>query len=827
MLLQNYIATGWRNTIKHKLFSGINIFGLAIGLSACYLIMLFVNHETSYDKFWNEADKIHRAHIKFTIPGRDPMPAVTTPGPAIHALKKDFPQVEAATRISNSSPVITINGETFIESITLVDADFTKVFNLNVLHGDPALAMQDKNSLVLGKELAVKLFGTDNPVGQVLDVDFDAFERQYKIVAVIDDIADNSQLEIPAFALIDENDWAEQEWRFAAWFSVNSQLYFKTAQASDLNDIQASLPDFVTNNFPKLPFGGKDKTTSDFIEMQVMNIQDLHLKADGFGEMKPRGSQSSVVIFSAIAVLILIIAIINFTNLSTAKASQRAKEVALRKVMGASKSNLVAQFLGESILLTLLALCLAIGLIELTLPLYNDVLNLNLAVDYSPLEIGKFVGATIAVGILGGLYPAFILSSFKPASVLKANKSAETSASMKLRAALVVIQFTVSIGLFISTGVVYSQMLYTEMMDPGFNKENVMVVHRISRDEAAQQRESLISEFKKLPQAEYVTWSSETPGRTSENNTSLRTEAMSMEDAQIIGNRRVGYNFFETFQIDVVAGRTYDENRSDVGATTEQLRNGEDITGSMVVNESALKRLGLGSPQEALGKLVFMGRGNPGEELEAKYKIIGVVADVHFDSLRSTIRPEIYPLNTTWSNSISIRFNGDPQTMLQQVEDIWNKQVPSLPLWHTFVEDDLAEQYQAEQGQAKMFAAFSMLAIFVACLGLFGLASYSAERRKKEISIRKVMGAEVFDIVKLMLWQFSKPVLWANLIAWPVAYWLMSDWLEAFVYRIDSSYIFALSFVAGLAALLIAWVTVGSNAIQVARTNPIKALRYE
>ncbi len=827
MLLKNYLATGWRNTLKHKLFSGINIFGLAIGLAACYLIMLFVSHETSYDKFWTNADRIHRAHIKFTIPGRDPMPSVSTPGPAIHAMKKDYPQIEFASRIAGFNPVITVNGETFIENVKLVDPEFTKMFDVEVIKGNPELAMQDKHSLVLGEEMATKLFGKIDPIGQVLDLDFGAYQRQYKVVAITKDLPDNSQLELPAFAVIDENDWTSQNWQFAAWFSVNSQLYFQTKQANDLDNIQASMSDFVVNNFPKLPFGGKDKTANDFIEMNVMNIKDLHLKAEGFGEMKPRGSQSSVITFSAIAALILIIAIINFTNLSTAKASQRAKEVALRKVMGASKPDLIIQFLGESILLTLIALVLAIGLIELTLPIYNEVLNLDLAVDYSLVEMGTFLAAAVGVGILGGLYPAFILSSFKPASVLKANKSAETSASMKFRAVLVVIQFTVSIGLFISTGVVYSQMRYAETMDPGFNKENVMVVHRIGREAASEKRTSLIAEFKKLPQVEYVTWSQETPGRSNENNTSLRTAEMSMEDAQIIGNRRVGYDFFETFQIEVLAGRTYDENRSDVGATTEQLRNNEDITGSLVVNESALKRLGLGTPQEAIGKLLFMGRGNPGEGLEAKHKIIGVVADVHFDSLRSTIRPEIYPLITNWGNSISMRFNGDPQLILSEVEKIWNAQVPSLPLWHTFVDDDLAQQYQAEQGQAKMFAAFALLAILIACLGLFGLASYSAERRKKEISIRKVMGAEVFDIIKLMLWQFSKPVLWANLIAWPLAYWLMSDWLETFVYRIDNSVIITLSVFASIGALLIAWLTVGSNAYQVAKTKPITALRYE
>ncbi|WP_068545078.1 ABC transporter permease [Thalassotalea crassostreae] len=827
MLLANYFVTGWRNTVKNKLFSSINIFGLAIGLAACTLILLFVRYEMNFDNTWTDADKINRMHIVFSIPGRDPMPAVSTPGPAMEALKKDFSEIEYAARIANSGPTIKHNGQVFVEPVKLVDADFNKVFNIKALKGDIDAALQDNHSLVLNETVAKKYFGDEDPIGQVLTLDFDQFKRDYKVAAVIADISEQSQLELPAFVVIDEKDWSEQPWRFEAWFSVNSQLYFKTKNADDVNKINARLADFVNNNFPQLPMGGDDAKASDFIEMSAMNIKDLHLKAVGFGEMREQGNQSTVITFSAIAVLILLIASINFMNLSTARASQRAKEVSLRKVMGASRGNLIAQFLGESVLMTLISVVIALGIIELALPLYNEVLNKELVLDYNFTNIGTLIGLALFVGVIGGLYPAFVLSGFRPATVLKANKSAETGASLKLRAALVILQFTVSIGLFISTGVVYSQMQYAENMDAGYNKDNMLIVHRLGRDAANEKHDVLIKEVERLAQANKVTWSGETPGNTNENNTTLRTPDMTDAESIIIGQRNVGYNFFNTYDIKLLTGRSYDKNRNDIAPTTDQLRAGETFNGSIIMNESALRRLGLGSPEEALGKIVVTGRGDPGENLEANYQVIGVVPDIHFDSLKSTIRPEVYFLQAEWGDSLSVQFSGDPKEITAAVEKVWQQQVPDVPFSYSFVEDDIAEQYQNEQGEAKMFAAFSALAILVACLGLFGLASFTADRRTKEIGIRKVMGAGVFDIVKLLVWQFSKPVLIANIIAWPIAFWLMSDWLEVFVYRIDNSVILGISVIAALFALFIAWATVASNSYRVARSNPIKALRYE
>ncbi|QDP01408.1 ABC transporter permease [Thalassotalea sp. PS06] len=827
MLLANYFQTGWRNLLKNKLFSMINIVGLAIGLAACALILMFVKHETSYDSFWANAETIHRSHITFAIPGRDPMHAVSSPGPLIHALKKDFPQIEAASRIAGWGPTIKHNGQVFVEPIKMVDGDFTDIFDIDVIAGDLEQSLSDNSSIVLSETVAKKYFGDSDPLGQVLALDFNFYKKDFKVGAVIADSPRNSQIELPAMILIDETAWESQNYMFNAWFSVNSQLYFKTKQATDLALINSQLDDFANRNFPQMPIGGDDAKASDFIKLSAMNIQDLHLNAIGFGEMRPQGSKTTVITFSAIAVLILLIACINFMNLSTAHAAKRAKEVSLRKVLGATRGNLITQFLGESVLMTLISVLLAFAMVELALPFYNETLNQELVVNYDINTIATLLGLAVSVGVLSGLYPAFILSGFRPATVLKANKSAETGASLKLRAALVIFQFAVSIGLFISTSVVYSQMQYAMEMDAGFNKENMMVIHRINREEAGNKRDVLLQEIEKHPQVTSVTFSSETPGNANENNTSMRTPEMAEEDALIMGQRSVGYNFFKTYEINLVAGRAYDKNRNDVGPSTEELREGATHPGSIVINESALRRFGFADAESALGKTLITGRGDPGEELYVNLTIIGVVEDIHFSSLHSTIRPEVYPLGLDFVNSISVRFNGSPEQLKTDVENLWRQEIPGIPFAHSFVEDDIAELYQAEQGEATMFATFSALAILVASLGLFGLASFTADRRTKEIGVRKVMGAGVFDIVKMLMWQFSKPVMIASLIAWPVAFYFMSDWLEAFVYRIDTSLIIAMCAVAALFALCIAWITVASNSIRVARANPIKALRYE
>ncbi|MBT5072242.1 MAG: FtsX-like permease family protein [Kordiimonadaceae bacterium] len=480
MLLTNYIISAWRNIYNHKLFSAINILGLSIGLAAVMLIALFVRDEASYDNFWTKADRIYRTYITFNIPGRDSMISVQTPGPVIHALKKDFPQVENAARIFLSEPTIILNGNYFLEDISIVDADIINIFDFNVLSGDLVNAMSDFSSLVLNETVARKYFGEQNPIDQIITIEFGIFKKDYKVAAIIEDMPTNSQLNITAMVAIDEDAWKDRSYMFEQWFSTNTQLYFNLNEGANIADVEEQMEDFINRNFPRLPFGGTDTKTADLVSLSVMNVKDLHLKSVGMGEYRQRGSINSVLTFSAVAILILIIASINFMNLSTARASQRAKEVSLRKVMGASRKNLIFQFLGESILVTLLGLLISFAIVELTLPIYNDILGKELFISYASTDIVSIVILALCVGGLSGTYPALVLSSFLPAENLKANKTVETSSSVKLRSALVIFQFAVSIVLFVSTAVVYGQMLYAKNMDLGYDHKNLLVINDLN-----------------------------------------------------------------------------------------------------------------------------------------------------------------------------------------------------------------------------------------------------------------------------------------------------------------------------------------------------------
>lgn len=822
MLLTNYITTSWRNISNHKLFSTINIVGLAIGLAAVMLIALFVREELSYDKFWNKADNIYRMHMTFLFTGRPQSDYSMSAGPIHNVLKKDFPQIEHVARVSRQQPSLILDNRYFQEDISLVDADFLNIFEFTASSGVIDYALADNTSLVLNETLAVKYFGTTDAVGKIITIDFDVFKRDYRVSAVIEDMPINSQVNVTAMVLLVEDDWLEQDWMFDSWFSLNSFQYFSVKPGTDIADINDQMPAFVDRNFPQE--GGADNLVSSFILLNSMNITDLHLSAPGSFEYRAKGSINTIRTFSAVAGLILIIASINFMNLSTARASQRAKEVSLRKVMGASRKNLIYQFIGESILLTLFGLLLALAIVEIALPIYNEVIGKNLMVDYASSDLFNIIFLAIAAGIIGGVYPAFILSNFRPAEVLKANKSSETGSSVKLRSFLVILQFAVSISLFVATAVVYGQMLYAKSMDLGYDKENMLILHDVNRDAVLPILPLLIDELERTADVSDVTWSDFTPGNRQDNNTTIRTPEMGPDDNVMLGNRSVGYNYFETYDITLSSGREYDRDHNDIHADYDAVRAGNGYTSSIMINETGLRRLDLGSAEEAIGK-IFYRTLDDGAELE--FQIIGVVPDIHFDSLKAEIRPEIYMLRHDYAAHISVRFSGDPIVILEKVRTLWEREVPSVPFNYDFALDAVAEQYQAEEGEATMFAAFSALAIFIACLGLYGLASFTAERRTKEIGIRKVMGASVIDIVKLLLWQLSTPVIIANLIAWPLSYYAMTIWLEGFSYRIESFIILCCCLAAGFGALLIAWSTVASNSIRVARTNPIKALRYE
>lgn len=823
MKIAHYILASWRHILKNKLFSAINILGLAVGLAAVILISLFVRDELSYDKFWSNADNIYRTETTLKSTGRDDMNFVVTPGPILHVLQKDFPQIEHAARVKKQEPTLIQDGDIYVQEIAIVDPDIIDIFDFTVVKGDLRSALDTNTGLALNETLTKKYFADRDPIGEILTLDFDNYKRDYVVKAVFEDLPENSQLELSSMALIVEEDWVDSDWIFHQWFSLGAQLYYTVPPGTDIAEIQDQMPDFIDRNVPNQS-NDPNRKISDFYLLKSINVKDLHLKAFGMGEYRVRGSMNTVITFSAIAVLILVIAIINFINLSTAKASRRAREVSLRKVVGASRKNLINQFLGESIVLSIIAFLISLIIVELSLPIYNDILGKELSITYQASDVILFSLFVLTVGIISAFYPAMVLSNYRPAEILKANQSSESSASTKLRAALVIIQFSVSISLFVSTAVVYGQMQYAKNIDLGYNEENLLVVRGIGRDSILMKKELLASEFKRMPGVSSVTWSNFIPGHMNENNTNLRADGMTREESFSVGNRRVGYDYFKTYDIELLAGREYDISRNDEQVDFDEIKAGNGHRASVIINQTALRRLGLGTPEQAIGKSAFIAAG---EDIDAEYEVIGVIPDLHLESLRKATRAEIYQLTTRYVSAISIRYSGDPLELVENIRSLWQREADGIPFEYEHLTDAVSGQYQSEQGQATMLAAFAGLAILIACLGLYGLASFTAESRTKEIGIRKVMGASAGSIVKLMLWQFSIPVIIANLIAWPLSFYFMSSWLEGFAYRIESTTIIGFCLISGIAALLIAWITVANNSLRIASTNPIKALRYE
>ena len=825
-MLKNYLTVAVRSILKNRLYSAINVFGLAVGLASCILILLYVRHETTYDTWLPNAERIYMVQARYDIPGRAPFISASAPGPALPALMKDFSQIEAGVRMARQRPVIKRGAEVFRDPVYMVDPSFFDVIDLPMVSGDGPAAMKDTSAVLLSESMARKYFGTMPPIGQVMPVTFFFGNRDYRVAGVFKDLPTNSSLDLGIVMPLNEPDFDKQESMLKSWVSTNPTTFIKLKAGADIAAIQRALPDFKRRNIPNLSFGGQDFNVADAITISLLNIQDAHLHSPP-GNIRPVGDVKAIATFSVVAVMILLIACINFTNLATARASQRAREVALRKVLGAKRPQLVAQFLSESVLMALLAFAVSLVLIRLALPVYNTVLQRELSLSFIGADglLPAMAGLVILVGLASGLYPALYLSGFLPARILKANKSAAAEGSGRLRSMLVVLQFAISIGLLICTAVVYTQTIYARTMDLGYDRSGLMIVRGLGGEQYRTLRSSLRTEVAKIKGVKAVTMSDNVPTDNNNGNNIFEIPGRPSPTPILLGYQSVNYNFFSTYGVPLLAGRLLDENHGGdnyTGKDDEKAARGANI----LINQMALSRLGFASPRDAVGQVLRMGVGGAEQGRQTSATIVGVVGDVFYSSVRNELAPVFYHYDDDNFRSLTVRYEGVSQQEIQEsVGKLWRQLAPELPYGAQFMEALIDAQYQREEAEATMFGAFSLLAIVIGCLGLYGLASFSAERRTKEIGIRKVLGAKVRDVVRLLVWDFSKPVLVANAIAWPVAWFLMRDWLNGFQHRIAlNPLVFA---AAGLIALLIAWITVAGHAARAGRANPIRALRYE
>ena len=831
-MFRNYLQVALRNLIKNPLYSAINIIGLAVGLAACILISLFVRDELSYDEQWVHADSVYRLNTTIEVPGREPFVTVVAQGPAKHALESYFAEdIEAVTRFQSQTPVVKHGDRAFTEEFHWTDPETVDLFDLTPIAGDLRHTLTDNASLAVNRSFAIKHFGSTDAVGEVLNVKIFDLDRDFRIGAVFEDLPHNTVLDFQVLAMIDEGDWSNQPYLFENWFSVNNNTFFKLREGASIESVRRGIRDFTNSNIqiPRGAFSEGDINSADYIRFTAQPLTEIQLNPRGIGEMKATGDSRTVAVFAVIAGLTLLIACINFMNLATSRSTQRAREVAMRKVLGAQRSQLVLQFLGESVLLALLGLLLGMVLVELLLPVYANFLERDLVFSYTDgFSLSVLLGLVVVVGVLGGVYPALVLSAFKPARVLKANKSAESKGSATMRHVLVVFQFTVSIALIVATATVYGQMRYATSMDPGFEKEQLLALSGAGRPGAAEKQEVLLQRLRAIPGVTSVSATSEVPFSSNESNTTIRLPENPEAGAILIGFVQIDYDFLDTMKVPVVAGRNYSRDFAlDSFPDQSTLKDGDKAYGNVILNEAAVRRMGLGTAQEALGREFVMGLTEGENGAEGFFTVVGVVADMHLQSLKRLIRPELYLLSKKPQANVMLRFSGDPRTAAGKVESLWTSLFPDVPVDYEFVDEVAAKEFSQERDIATMLGTFSALAVIIACLGLYGLASFTAERRTKEIGIRRVLGAKVSNIVGLLLWQFSKPVLLANLVAWPIAVWGMLTWLESFPYRIDAWLLAPLCLLAGIIALSISWLTVGGNAARVARRSPIEALRYE
>jgi putative ABC transport system permease protein len=832
---RNYLTVGIRALTKNKTYAFINIFGLALGLAACLMILLYVRYETSYDKWLPNAENIYQlqTHYRDQQTGEE-MKLQMASFVSGTAIKKDFPQVEKMVYASGGGFTVIRNGEAIaVENGSQVSGPFFDVVPLPLVKGDPRTALANVGSVALSETQARKLYGAADPVGQTLTVMLRGKAVDHRVTAVFRDLPKNSHMRFNMLVRYDPVTYnAEQPDFLTQWGWQSGWYYLALRPGADPETIHQGLPAWEKRNIPTENFGDRTYNAGEEQDYRLVNARDVHLAEAQNGAAVPGNDRRTILTFGIVAALILGMACVNFTNLATARASQRAREVALRKVLGANRKQLILQFLGESMLVATLAMVVALAMVELLLPYFSRFLDADLAMNYwgSGGVLLPILGLVLLVGAAGGIYPAFYLSRFQPAQVLKANQSAaEASGTGRLRSILVIAQFAVSIGLIICTAIVYTQTVYARTVDPGYKRDGLIQVEGIGRRQLIPLGDTLVREVERIDGV--VSVGRTNIGVATGNSSSTGVQVPGLAEPVTIGTYTIDYDFLATMGIRMLAGRGFDESRPADDATTpfpedpeaERVLVARGI--NLVVNELAAKRMGFASPQAAIGKQVKISYDEEyGGLLPAT--IIGVVQDSRFRSIREPLDPIMFRIQKLGYNQMLVRHDGaDPRRVMGEIERVWKRIASDAPFDAKYSEDIIAELYEAEEARARTFAGFAVLAVIVACLGLFGLAAFTAERRTKEIGIRKVLGARSRDIVRLLAWQFSKPVIVANLIAWPVAWWVMRDWLNDFDARISLEPTPFL--LAGAIALAIALGTIGSHAFRVARANPIHALRYE
>ncbi|RYY29246.1 MAG: ABC transporter permease [Chitinophagaceae bacterium] len=803
-MLVHFFQIAWRNLLKRKFYSLINVTGLAIGMACCILIALYIQNELSYDQYHTKRDRIYRVPQTFRSVQQGETLKAATPedyqvwgcAPVGPALQNDFPEIEKVVQFMSPVSLLMQHGEKRIqqENILVMDSTAFDVFSWKMIHGDPRTALQAPNNIVLTKTVAQKFFNNDNPVGKVLRIDN---QENYTVTGVMEDVPANSQFSFNGLvSMATVRQYGSDI--FQNWGYVDFYTYILLKENTDIARLQAETPAFLKRHISEYKGYG----------ISFEKMTDAYLHSAASRQPGPTGSLLNVYLFACIALFIILIACINFMNLSTARSLERAKEIGVRKVLGVRPSSLMWQFLSESVLVSLAAAVIALVFAQAGISLLSDLSGKDLSFInlFSPLLLLYILIFAIIIGILAGIYPAWFLSGFKAIAVLK-GKFIPSGNGVSFRKALVVFQFTLSIALIAATAIVYTQLKYVNDHNLGFQKDQMVILNFEGDQKVRENIEAVKRAIADQPGVVSVAASRAVPGEFLPNaGTDMQTpEGQMAHQAPFI--YEIDFDFIPTYHIPLVAGRAYSRQ-----FTT-------DSAEAMVINEAAAKMFGYTNPADAVGKK-FAQWGRTGT-------VIGVVKDFNFRSLHQKVEPLTLRFGYPFSlNRISVSVKGDNiQATMERLKSTWSQVVPQRPFLYHFLDDSFSAQYEADQHFAGLFTLFSGLAICIACLGLFGLSTFMAQQRVKEIGIRKVLGSSVNGIVLLLSKDFIKLILVAIVIAIPLCWWAMNEWLQGFAYRITIGP--AVFVKAGTIALCIAVATIAWQAVKAALGNPIKSLRNE
>lgn len=817
-MLNHHLFTAWRSIMNRKLNSLISVVGLAIGLTVTLLILSFVRHEAGFDSMHRDTDRVYRLNWNSGEGTR----FATFFNPVSETLATAVPEIEDFARIGMSEQLVTIDGEVLIETVSLVDPQFFDFFSYNTLAGDLESAIQDLGSVVLTEAAAFELFGNTRPIGEVMTIDG---RIDLRVAAIISNNPGNSHLVSNIYTSMEG---LTEVWdRPQFWENTGSDVlyhYVRIAPGVSAEQVERNGQAFLDENV----FPGSNASIA------LQPLRDIHFETDLqnamsiqddiTGVVKSPRQRTDIFIFSAVALLTLAIAAFNFTNLQAVQVLKRAREIGVKRTLGSGQRELMAQFWIETTVMALLAFLLATVLCELAMPVFYSVLGVTItpATVFTAGNLGFLLGSSLVVGLLAGAYPALIAARV-PAVVALQGNVYKGSGKNKVRSSLIVVQFGISIGLMIASGIIYTQINYAMSKSLGFDPGNVVVVelpNNTARSAYGTMREELLTN----PSVISVSGGSVIPTRDLSDGTVLVPEGGDPNNPVALRTIAVSDDYFSTLGMDIVAGRALDDDYpSDpsTGYTFEITRIEENI----VVNETAARRLGYDNPQEIIGQRFYNEGPFRGVIYRSDMTVVGVVRDAHYQSVRSEIASISYSL-VPRQNTMVIKLAGDDAAgALSMIDRIWSEQVPEFPIQRSFLADSYSAFYTEENNTFKLFIVLSVIAVIIASLGLYSLASYIAERRSKEISIRKVLGATVQGLAGLLAWDFSRLVLIANLLAWPLAWWAMQQWLSNFAYKTEIS--LAIFIIAGLGAFLIALLSTFQRAYSVAVANPVDALRLE